>query len=113
MSSKLSGDTNTETRIHSPENASGSLLIPPEEMAKITAWLKENNISEVECIVPDLTGNARGKFIPAHQFTEQLEQKLPESILVQTVTGEYTRRFHVTSCTLGQRTDRTNYCRLF
>lgn len=90
MSSKLSGETNTETRIHSPENASGSLLIPPEEMATITAWLKEHKISEVECIVPDLTGNARGKFIPAHQFTEQLEQKLPESILVQTVTGEYT-----------------------
>ena len=34
----------------------------------LEAWLNKHNISEVECLVPDLTGNARGKFIPAHQF---------------------------------------------
>ena len=56
-------------------------------MATIEAWLKEHNISEVECLVPDMTGNARGKFIPAHQFTANREIKLPESIMVQTVTG--------------------------
>ena len=59
-------------------------------MATIEGWLKEHNISEVECLVPDMTGNARGKFIPAHQFTANREIKLPESIMVQTVTGEYT-----------------------
>ena len=60
------------------------------DMATIEGWLKEHNISEVECLVPDMTGNARGKFIPAHQFTANREIKLPESIMVQTVTGEYT-----------------------
>jgi len=55
----------------------------------IVAWLKENQISEVECLVPDLTGNARGKFVPAHQFVSHNLPRLPESILVQTVTGEY------------------------
>ena len=25
----------------------------------IENWLKENNITEVECLVPDITGNAR------------------------------------------------------
>jgi glutamine synthetase len=53
-------------------------------------WLKQHKISEVECLVPDLTGNARGKFVPAHQFVSNEAQRLPESILVQTVTGEYT-----------------------
>ncbi|MEM7690844.1 MAG: glutamine synthetase family protein [Pseudomonadota bacterium] len=52
-------------------------------------WLAKNQISEVECLVPDLTGNARGKFIPAHQFISQGEPRLPEGILIQTVTGEY------------------------
>lgn len=52
-------------------------------------WLKQHKISEVECLVPDLTGNARGKFVPAHQFVSNEAQRLPESILVQTVTGEY------------------------
>jgi glutamine synthetase len=52
-------------------------------------WLREHNISEVEALVPDLTGNARGKFIPAGQFMQRGYPRLPESILVQTVTGEY------------------------
>ena len=59
------------------------------QKSSISDWLKQNQISEVECLVPDLTGNARGKFIPAHQFIAQDETRLPESILVQTVTGEY------------------------
>jgi glutamine synthetase len=57
--------------------------------ASIQNWLKQHQISEVECLVPDLTGNARGKFIPAHQFLSHGVPRLPESILVQTVTGEY------------------------
>ena len=61
-----------------------------ENAAEIRAWLEANEISEVECLVPDMTGNARGKFIPAHQFLSRGDLKLPESIMVQTVTGEYT-----------------------
>ena len=55
----------------------------------IKDWLAQHQISEVECLVPDMTGNARGKFIPAHQFLDGSDPKLPESIMVQTVTGEY------------------------
>lgn len=55
----------------------------------IIDWLRQHQISEVECLVPDLTGNARGKFVPAHQFISHSLPRLPESILVQTVTGEY------------------------
>jgi glutamine synthetase len=58
-------------------------------MSSIEDWLRDNQISEVEALVPDLTGNARGKFIPASQFLSRGYPKLPESILVQTVTGEY------------------------
>ena len=55
----------------------------------IKQWLRDHQISEVECLVPDMTGNARGKFIPAHQFLDGSDPRLPESIMVQTVTGEY------------------------
>lgn len=55
----------------------------------IKSWLKEHQISEVECLVPDITGNARGKFIPAQQFLDMGDPRLPESILIQSVTGEY------------------------
>jgi len=58
-------------------------------MEMIRDWLRENRITEVECLVPDMTGNARGKFIPADKFVKE-DSRLPESILVQTVTGGYT-----------------------
>ena len=56
---------------------------------EISSWFKNNRISEVECLVPDMAGNARGKFIPANQFLREGHAKLPEGVLVQTVTGEY------------------------
>jgi glutamine synthetase len=55
----------------------------------IKDWLKQHQISEVECLVPDITGNARGKFIPAQQFLDMGDPRLPESILIQSVTGEF------------------------
>lgn len=55
----------------------------------ISEWLAENAITEVECIVPDMTGNARGKFIPADKFIKE-DSRLPQAILVTTVTGDYT-----------------------
>ncbi|MFB3079134.1 MAG: glutamine synthetase, partial [Lysobacterales bacterium] len=50
---------------------------------RIRDWLKENRITEVECLVPDMTGRARGKFIPADKFIKE-DTRLPEAILVQT-----------------------------
>jgi len=58
-------------------------------MDKIRDWLSANRITEVECLVPDMTGKARGKFMPADKFIKE-DSRLPESILVQTVTGDYT-----------------------
>ena len=52
-------------------------------------WLKERRITEVECLVPDLTGNARGKIIPAAKFSHDLGLRLPEGIFATTVTGDY------------------------
>lgn len=57
-------------------------------MDDVKNWLNSHSIVEVECLVPDMTGNARGKFIPARKFLDQ-ESRLPESILIQTVNGEY------------------------
>jgi glutamine synthetase len=52
-------------------------------------WLTENKISEVEAIVPDQAGIARGKFMPAKTFAAQGGMRLPESVFIQTVTGEH------------------------
>ncbi|SDU32056.1 glutamine synthetase family protein [Halopseudomonas salegens] len=58
-------------------------------MNKIEDWLKEHKITEVECMVSDLTGIARGKIAPTVKFISEKGMRLPESILLQSVTGDY------------------------
>lgn len=55
----------------------------------IDIWLKERNIDEVECLVPDMAGTPRGKIVPAKKFSTEDGMRLPESLFRQTVTGEY------------------------
>ncbi|MGE8355258.1 MAG: glutamine synthetase family protein [Microvirgula sp.] len=55
----------------------------------ISEWLREHRITEVECIVPDMTGVARGKIIPKDKFLSEPDMRLPEAVLIQTVTGDY------------------------
>ena len=51
-------------------------------------WLTENKITEIECLVPDLTGVARGKILPREKFSTERAMRLPEAVLGVTVTGE-------------------------
>jgi glutamine synthetase len=55
----------------------------------IHQFFRERGISEVEAIIPDMAGIARGKIMPAEKFTADEGMKLPESIFLQTVTGDY------------------------
>ena len=57
--------------------------------SSLRRWLKERRITEVECLVPDITGNARGKIIPADKFSHDYGTRLPEGIFATTVTGDY------------------------
>ncbi|MBM3117783.1 glutamine synthetase family protein [Jeongeupia naejangsanensis] len=58
-------------------------------MSVLSDWLREYRITEVECITPDFTGIARGKIVPREKFSEDEGMRLPQVVLVQTVTGEY------------------------
>ena len=51
-------------------------------------WLTEIHVTEIECLVPDLTGVARGKILPREKFTAERAMRLPEAVLGVTVTGE-------------------------
>lgn len=61
-------------------------------MDKLEEFIREHSITEVECLVPDMSGIARGKIIPAEKLLRILRERgmpLPESVFVQTVTGDY------------------------
>ncbi|MCY1351770.1 Gamma-glutamylputrescine synthetase PuuA [compost metagenome] len=59
------------------------------KLDQLTSWLKERKITEVECMISDLTGIARGKISPTNKFLDEKGMRLPESVLLQTVTGDY------------------------
>lgn len=46
-------------------------------------------LDEVECILADIAGVARGKAMPASKFARQDKFYLPNSIFLQTITGEW------------------------
>ena len=50
-------------------------------------FLEGRRLDEVECIVADLPGIARGKAVPASKFSRQTYFHLPDSIFFQTITG--------------------------
>ncbi len=63
-------------------------------------FIKRHRVTEIECLVPDMNGIARGKILPAEKFLRILRDRglrLPEAIFVQTVTGEYPEDEDVTS----------------
>ncbi|CAN5687274.1 glutamine synthetase family protein [soil metagenome] len=55
----------------------------------LEAWLDRERVTEIECLVPDLTGVARGKILPRKKFTEERGMRLPEAIVAIGVTGEF------------------------
>lgn len=61
----------------------------PEEVAD---WLRSRRVTEVECLVADMSGVARGKILPTEKYLSSAGDgglRLPESIFLQTVTGDF------------------------
>ncbi|MEL7397602.1 MAG: glutamine synthetase, partial [Pseudomonadota bacterium] len=50
-------------------------------------YLHGRRLDEVECVISDLPGIARGKAVPASKFDRQDYFHLPDSIFYQTITG--------------------------
>ncbi len=98
-----------------PKVASRTAGIKAEQQENaLKQWLRERNITEVECLVPDLTGNARGKIIPAAKFSHDYGSRLPEGIFVTTVTGDYPDEYDdlvsPTDADMHLRPDPTTVC---
>jgi glutamine synthetase len=59
-------------------------------MKKIEQWLKDHSIEEVEAIIPDFAGTARGKFVPTERYIEDKGIRIAEALFTQTIAGDYT-----------------------
>ena len=58
-------------------------------MSHIERWCREHAITEVEALMPDMSGVARGKIMPVAAYCRTLGLNLPEALVLQTVTGDY------------------------
>ena len=58
-------------------------------MEAARAWCRARGVDDIECIVPDQAGVARGKLRPAEKFFNSSPMTLPASIFLQTITGDY------------------------
>ncbi|WP_287878383.1 glutamine synthetase family protein [Aquitalea sp.] len=52
-------------------------------------FIREHNIHEVECVIPDMTGVARGKIVPKDLFLAEESMKMSKAVLTITVNGEF------------------------
>ena len=55
-------------------------------------WLRDQAITEVECLVSDIAGIPRGKILPVHKFSQAAVGqglRLPEYVFGQSVTGAF------------------------
>jgi glutamine synthetase len=69
-------------------------------MDRFKEWLERHSITEVECMVPDLSGIPRGKILPAAKFLQGMADRglrIPEAIFVQTISGDYPDEEEVTN----------------
>ena len=60
--------------------------------ARFEEWINENKISEVECLVADMSGTARGKILPPKKFlkgTRSRGLRVPEEVFTLTINGRF------------------------
>lgn len=60
--------------------------------AKFEDYLSDNKISEVECLVADMSGTARGKILPPKKFLKGNKSKglrVPEEVFTLTINGRF------------------------
>lgn len=58
-------------------------------MTRLKDWFHANAIEEVEVLIPDIAGMARGKCVPAPRYLADQGIRIAEGLFTQTITGDY------------------------
>ncbi|MFC3051281.1 glutamine synthetase family protein [Kordiimonas pumila] len=69
-----------------------------KRIEELDNWLRSENIDDIECMIPDFAGIARGKSMPRGKFIDGLTAKalrFPESVFGLTITGDYATNDHM------------------
>ncbi len=75
--------------IHTCDHINREARVRAPAMSKpLLDFLNLHRIHEVECVIPDMTGIARGKILPKDLFLASGEMRIPKSVLLNTVNGQ-------------------------
>ena len=58
-------------------------------MTMFKKWFQDNAIEEVEVLIPDIAGMARGKFVSAERYLADKGIRIAKGLFTQTITGDY------------------------
>lgn len=57
-------------------------------MTTLLHWLREHAITHIECLIPDLNAQARGKLVPVTHYPAEGELRFPQVSLIQSWMGD-------------------------
>ncbi len=72
-----------------PEDAPINANRGVRDSTEALTWLKARGIEDIECIVPDQSGVARGKMMPVAKFFSSAVMTMPSALFRQTIAGDY------------------------
>jgi glutamine synthetase len=75
-------------------------MVDAKRIQEIDNWLKAENIDDIECMVADNAGIARGKSMPRIKFIEGLQRRelrIPETLFGMTITGDFVLNDHMSA----------------
>ena len=67
-------------------------MVDATRIEELDIWLKQEKIDDIECMIADNAGIARGKSMPRVKFIEGLQNRglrMPETVFGLTITGDY------------------------
>jgi glutamine synthetase len=67
---------------------------------KFEDYISQRKISEVECLVADMSGTARGKILPPKKFLKGQKSRglrIPEEVFTLTINGRYVQETNAVS----------------
>jgi len=67
-------------------------MVDAARVEELDLWLKQQKIDDIECMIADNAGIARGKSMPRIKFIEGLQNRglrMPETVFGMTITGDY------------------------
>ena len=78
------------TNLNEPElSLDESPTLRRNSRGDLASWVKSRKVEEIECHTPDFAGIARGKLVPTAKWLEQPQVRLPSSIFIATITGDW------------------------